>query len=100
MEKTFTQRQLQKFGNPGEAASEEDRRSAKAINFGLIYGMSAFGLGKALGIPRNMAQEYIDSYFSKYPGVKLYMEQTKEIAREKRLCRNLVWTKAIFTRHS
>ena len=45
--------------------------------------MSAFGLGKALGIPRNMAQEYIDSYFAKYPGVKLYMEQTKEIAREK-----------------
>ena len=71
------------FGNPGEAASEQDRRSAKAINFGLIYGMSAFGLGKALGIPRNMAQEYIDSYFAKYPGVKLYMEQTKEIAREK-----------------
>ncbi len=74
---------IEVFGNPGEAASEEDRRSAKAINFGLIYGMSAFGLGKALGIPRNMAQEYIDSYFAKYPGVKLYMEQTKEIAREK-----------------
>ena len=71
------------FGNPGGAAPEEDRRSAKAINLGLIYGMSAFGLGKSLGIPRNMAQEYIDSYFSKYPGVKLYMEQTKEIAREK-----------------
>ena len=45
--------------------------------------MSAFGLCKALGIPRNIAQEYIDSYFAKYPGVKLYMEQTKEISREK-----------------
>ena len=71
------------FGNPGEVASEEDRRSAKAINFGLIYGMSAFGLGKALGLPRTVAQEYNDSYFAKYPGVKLYMEQTKERAREK-----------------
>ena len=71
------------FGNPGEAVTDDQRRSAKAINFGLIYGMSAFGLGKALGIPRNMAQDYIDSYFAKYPGVRLYMEQTKERAREK-----------------
>ena len=71
------------FAAPGKEASDEDRRSAKAINFGLIYGMSAFGLGKALGLPRTVAQDYIDSYFAKYPGVKLYMEQTKERAREK-----------------
>ena len=71
------------FAAPGKEVSDEDRRSAKAINFGLIYGMSAFGLGKALGLPRTVAQDYIDSYFAKYPGVKLYMEQTKERAREK-----------------
>ena len=56
------------------------RRSAKAINFGLMYGMSAFGLGKQLGIPRNEAQEYIDLYFDRYPGVRAYMDNTRESA--------------------
>jgi DNA polymerase-1 len=60
--------------------SDNQRRSAKAINFGLMYGMSAFGLGKQLGIQRNEAQEYIDLYFDRYPGVKAYMDNTRESA--------------------
>ena len=62
--------------------TKEQRRHAKAVNFGLIYGMSAFGLGKQLGIGRNEAQSYIDLYFERYPGVKIYMEETRERARE------------------
>ncbi len=58
----------------------EQRRSAKAVNFGLIYGMSAFGLAKQLGIGRKEAQAYIDAYFDKYPGVLQYMESTRELA--------------------
>jgi len=60
--------------------SADQRRSAKAINFGLMYGMSAFGLGKQLGILRGEAQQYIDLYFDRYPGVKAYMENTRESA--------------------
>jgi DNA polymerase-1 len=70
------------FGVQPEAVSSDQRRSAKAINFGLIYGMSAFGLAKQLGIVRGAAQEYIDLYFARYPGVQDYMEATREQARE------------------
>lgn len=70
------------FGVDLEGVTSGQRRSAKAINFGLIYGMSAFGLGRQLGIERGEAQEYVDRYFERYPGVKKYMERTREIARE------------------
>ncbi len=69
------------FALEGEVSSEQ-RRAAKAINFGLIYGMSAFGLGKQLGIGYKEAQEYIDNYFARYPGVKQYMDNTRELAKE------------------
>ena len=65
-----------------EEVTPDLRRNAKAINFGLIYGISAFGLGKQLGINRNLAAEYMGMYFEKYPGVKVYMESTKDFARD------------------
>lgn len=70
------------FGVQLDAVSAEQRRSAKAINFGLIYGMSAFGLARQLHVKRGEAQSYIDLYFERYPGVADYMERTKEQARE------------------
>lgn len=70
------------FGVGIDAVSGDQRRKAKAINFGLIYGMSAFGLGKQLGIGRNEAQEYIDLYFARYPGVAEYMARTREAAHD------------------
>ena len=70
------------FGIPLEDVSSEQRRYAKVINFGLIYGMSAFGLAGNLGIERSAAQTYIAKYFDRYPGVAQYMEQTRLEARE------------------
>ncbi|WP_313073422.1 DNA polymerase I [Atlantibacter hermannii] len=70
------------FGLPLESVSGEQRRSAKAINFGLIYGMSAFGLSRQLNIPRKESQKYMDLYFERYPGVREYMERTRQQAKE------------------
>ncbi|MGV6826347.1 MAG: DNA polymerase I [bacterium] len=65
-----------------DAVTDNQRRSAKAINFGLIYGMSAFGLAKQLGIGRNEAQDYVDLYFERYPGVRTFMDQTRATAHD------------------
>ena len=70
------------FGGELDQVSADQRRAAKAINFGLIYGMSAFGLGKQLNIGRNEAQQYVDTYFERYPGVKRYMDETRVLARD------------------
>jgi len=71
------------FGVALHEVEGEQRRAAKAINFGLIYGMSAFGLAKQLNIGRYEAQDYIDVYFARYPGVKAYMDQTRELAHDR-----------------
>ncbi len=70
------------FGLDADKVESEQRRAAKAINFGLIYGMSAFGLAKQLGITRTEAQQYVSLYFERYPGVKKYMDGIREKARE------------------
>jgi len=71
------------FNRTLHEVTPEERRYAKVINFGLIYGMSAFGVAQALGLERATAQAYIDSYFTRYPGVARYMQQTREQARER-----------------
>lgn len=70
------------FGVPVEDVTTDQRRSAKAVNFGLIYGMSAFGLAKQLGVSRSEAQQYVDRYFERFPGVLAYMERTRQQAHE------------------
>ncbi|AZY53114.1 DNA polymerase I [Bordetella avium] len=70
------------FGVPLPEVTSEQRRAAKAINFGLIYGMGVFGLASNLGITRDAAQAYIDRYFARYPGVARYMDDTRRLARE------------------
>ncbi len=80
------------WGVAPEAVTGDQRRSAKAINFGLIYGMSAFGLARQLGIERGAAQEYVDLYFQRYPGVKDFMDRTRAQARERK------WVETLFGR--
>ena len=70
------------FGRTLEEVTPNERRAAKAINFGLIYGMSAFGLAKQIGVDRKQSQDYIDRYFARYPGVLAYMERTRAQAAE------------------
>ena len=70
------------FGCTPEAVNDDQRRIAKAINFGLIYGMSAFGLGKQLNIGTGEAKDYVDTYFERFAGVRAYMDDTREQARK------------------
>ncbi|WP_202113772.1 MULTISPECIES: DNA polymerase I [unclassified Gilliamella] len=70
------------FDKPESEITSEERRRAKAVNFGLIYGMSAFGLSKQINVPRKEARFYIDRYFERYPGVQQYMEETRQLAAE------------------
>src|SRR5207237_4164140 len=72
----------QVFNVPVKGMDPMVRRKAKAINFGIIYGISAFGLARQLGIPQGEAQDYIGAYFGKFPEIRDYMEETKEIARK------------------
>jgi DNA polymerase-1 len=78
------------FGLTPIEVSSEQRRAAKAINFGLIYGMSAFGLAKQIGVDRTAAQAYMDRYFARYPGVARYMEETRAVRARQGLCRDRV----------
>ena len=77
------------LGIPPEQVTGEQRRSAKAINFGLIYGMSAFGLARQLGIDRGAAQDYVDLYFSRYPGVRAFMDRIRAQARQNKYVETL-----------
>jgi len=78
------------FGVPLERVNGQQRRAAKTINFGLIYGMSAFGLARQLGIERSAAQVYMERYFARYPGVKAFMETNPPAGRRPGLCRDRV----------
>ena len=80
------------FGASPDAVSADQRRAAKAINFGLIYGMSPFGLARQLGVTRGEAQEYVNHYFARYPGVQQYMERTRKQAHDQG------WVETLFGR--
>ncbi|MXZ26673.1 MAG: DNA polymerase I [Gammaproteobacteria bacterium] len=80
------------FDTPPDSVSADQRRAAKAINFGLIYGMSPFGLARQLGVTRAEAQEYVNHYFTRYPGVQQYMERTRKQAHEQG------WVETLFGR--
>ena len=76
------------FGVPVEGMPSEVRRRAKAINFGIIYGISAFGLANQLVIAREEAGDYIKNYFERFPGIRDYMDETKQFGARARLCRD------------
>ena len=78
------------FGVPIKDMPGEVRRRAKAINFGIIYGISAFGLANQLGIAREEASAYIKKYFERFPGIRAYMDETRDFCRSQRLCRDAV----------
>ena len=86
----------QVFNTELSQVSKDQRRKAKAINFGLIYGMSAFGLAKQIDVSRTEAKQYIDGYFENYPGVLRFMDETKERAKLAGICRNNFRQEAIF----
>ena len=84
MEKTFINKQHQKYyGKPIEEITKEERSNAKAVNFGIVYGISDFGLSEQLGISRKQAKNYIDQYLQEYSGIKKYMEDVVEMAKTK-----------------
>ncbi len=87
------------FGVALDQVTTDLRRSAKAINFGLIYGMSSFGLANQLGLTRGQAQSYIDLYFARYPGVKNYMDTIKEQAREQGFVETVLGASPVLTRN-
>ena len=87
------------FGVPVKDMPGEVRRRAKAINFGIIYGISAFGLANQLGIPREEAGAYIKKYFERFPGIRDYMDATKEFCRDARLRRDAVRPQVPLPRH-
>jgi DNA polymerase-1 len=73
------------FGLPLDKVTSQQRREAKTINFGVIYGQGPFGLGKQLGIPQGLARDFIERYFQRFPGIKKYIEETKQKARSEGL---------------
>jgi DNA polymerase-1 len=79
----------QMFGVPVDQVKGDLRRSAKTINYGIVYGIGAFGLAQRLGIPQGVARDYIEAYFRQYPGIRDYMERTKAEARERGFVRTL-----------
>lgn len=87
------------FGTAPENVSSEQRRYAKTINFGLIYGMGQYGLAKSLGIDNLSAKNFIDRYFARYPGVAEYMQRTKEQAAAQGYVETLFGRSALFARH-
>ena len=86
------------FGVPVKDMPSDVRRRAKAINFGIIYGISAFGLANQLGIPREEAAAYIKRYFERFPGIRAYMDQTKKLVREKGVVTTIFGRKCHFPR--